>query len=286
MPIRSSIYLSGNKFKLFDQIKPYLIREGRDTLLDVFTGSGCITLNCANESLFKDYIANDAETWLTSLHICLKQPEFLLQVVEEDKKYPSTKEGYLKLRKDYNKNISDYAKLFCLMLRSNNNQVRFSGQGDKLKYNMPYGERNRLDTPRMLKHNILTLKKDIEILNLDFEGCVNAVDAYINWNKVVVYMDSPYFGTTATYNSGWYKEDDERLREVALGLHKLGAHIVMSNIFYNKGYTSTDLIEWCEENKESFEVVHLNIDYSNSSSFKYTSGKTDEVLIVSKRIGE
>lgn len=282
MPIRSSIYLSGNKFKLFDQIKPHLIREGRDTLLDVFTGSGCVTLNCSNEGLFKEYIANDSETWLTSLHICLKQPEFLLQVVEEDKNYPSTKDGYLKLRKDYNKNISDYAKLFCLMLRSNNNQVRFSGQDDKLKYNMPYGERNRLDMARILKHNILSLKNGIEILNLDFEECIQVADTYTDWSKVVVYMDSPYFGTTATYNTGWSKEDDKRLRDIALRLHKLGAHVVMSNIFYNKGYTSTDLIQWCEDNKDSFEVIHLNIDYNNSSSFKYTGNKTDEVLIVSK----
>lgn len=282
MPIRSSIYLAGNKFKLFDQIKPYLQREGRDTLLDVFTGSGCVTLNCANEGMFKNYISNDAETWLTELHNRLKDPEFLLDVTVESNNYPSTKEGYLKLREDYNKDLTNYAKLFNLMMRSNNNQVRFSGEGSKRKYNMPYGERSRLDITRLLTHHSLIVKNSIETSNKDFEVFINDISNSVDFGKMVVYIDSPYYGTTATYNAGWSKEDDNRLREVVLGLHKLGAHVVMSNVFYNKGYTSQELIDWCDLHKDKFYVVHLDIDYKNSSSFKYTGNKTDEVLIVSK----
>ena len=59
MTIRSAIYLAGNKYKLYDTIKPHLQDENRKTLVDVFGGSGVMTINASHDNLFENYVYNE-----------------------------------------------------------------------------------------------------------------------------------------------------------------------------------------------------------------------------------
>ncbi|BAV80850.1 putative adenine methyltransferase [Vibrio phage RYC] len=171
--------------------------------------------------------------------------------------------------------------LFNLMLRGNNNMVRFSGQGDKRKHNMPYGERNRFDIDRMLQHHHLS--KDFNLSTMSFTLFLNRVIKNLDLSRVVVYIDSPYSNTTATYNEngGWTSQEDEILLNKVLKLRELGAKVVISNVFHNRGKTNQWLIDWSEEHNDKFDVHYLDRDYSNSASFK-SDKKTVEVLLVSK----
>ena len=65
-----------------------------------------------------------------------------------------------------------------------------------------------------------------------------------------VYLDPPYFNTTATYNenNGWTETDEDDLYALCEELHRNGIKFGMSNVFENKGIKSKKLIDWCNKN--------------------------------------
>lgn len=277
MTIQSAIYLAGNKRKLFDNIYPHL--SGRSTLIDLFTGSGTIFLNCAAKGEFKEILANDKLTPLYELHCWLQRDDLEYDYIEGvNNSYAATKEEYLRLRQDYNDKPTAL-KLLLLQYRSNSNMMRWNNSGG---FNVPYGERQRFDLERIKRHS--TLARDIKFFNHDFADMLELVKKEYEGKEsnVVIYLDSPYFGTTAIYqeSGGWTENDNQTLFEYADYLHDLGFKIVMSNVFSNRGVEHTHIQEWLEDNTR-YDVHHLNIDYSNSS-FRKSKHKTDEVLVVSK----
>ena len=285
-PIRSAIYLSGNKYKLFKDIAPHLEGRGnRKVLMDLFTGSGCISLNAVNCGLgFDNIIANDGEGRIIDIHNKLSKTSnlFIEDADFVDKSYPSTAEGFHYLRSHYNlaKGASPEA-LYCLNVRSNSNMMRWNSSGE---YNMTFGERNCFSKTRLEKH--AKLCKDVEFLNLDFSQALDVLYSRgYDFKDVVIYIDSPYSGTIATYNIGWTEANDRLLLSRVKALHQEGAKIVMSNVFENRGYVNQGLIDWCEGNKDLFEVYDMKISYANSS-FRKSDKKTREVLIVSKHFDD
>ncbi|AGH32078.1 DNA methyltransferase [Vibrio phage 11895-B1] len=281
----SAIYLAGSKLKLLKDILSHLQCENNTTLVCPFIGTGVVELNCIEQGLFDTYYSNDIEEWVVRLHNKLKDPKFILDVKNVNNKYESDKASFLKLRDDYNKGgCQDDAMLFTIMLRSHSNRVRFSGQGSNRKCNIPYGERNRFDMTRMLKHH--TLSQKMNVSQGGFATFLNSLDNKVDWEEVVIYLDSPYQtggkSGGAVYNTGWSDQDDDVLLQCILNYHNKGAKIVCSNIFFNRGFVFQKLIDFCEEHNDKFDVHHLDMDYRNSAHVKYDGKKTDEVLIVSK----
>lgn len=281
MTLRSSIYLAGNKYKLFDTIKPHLQDGKRKALVDVFGGSGIMSLNASHEKLFENYVYNEKAKHLFGLQQLVKNfDESIEDEVEYfNNQYKSDKEGYLLMREDFNESlVTSYPTLYNLMCRSNSNMMRFNSSGG---FNIPYGERNCCNIKRIWQHH-----NNIQNVNLRNEDFGDLLDEYLEIDDLsehTFYADPPYQSTTATYNEngGWTQNDNTTLLEYCLELKKKGAKVVISNVFENRGNVHQELIDWCEENKESFTVHHLNISYNNSS-FRKGKGKTDEVLIVSK----
>jgi site-specific DNA-adenine methylase len=280
----SAIYLAGSKQKLIKDILPHLQDGNRKTLLTPFCGTGVVELNCISRDLFENYYSNDIEEWIVRLHNKLKNPVFILDCKAVNEKYPSDKKSYLQMRDDYNEGgCADDTLLFNLLMRSHSNRMRFSGQGKKRKCNIPYGERNRFEMERMLRHH--TLSQKMEVMQGGFGVFLNKFEG-IDWDEVTVYADPPYQtggkSGGAVYNSGWSDVDDDVMLSLFLKYQQKGAKVVFSNIFHNRGFTFKKLIDWCEEHSDKFDVHHLNMDYRNSAHVKYDGKKTDEVLIVSK----
>ncbi len=285
MTVLSSLYLAGAKTKIIKDILPHLQDGKRNTLLTPFTGTSVVELNCVDQNLFENYYSNDIEEWVVRLHKKLKDPVFILECKEVNEKYKSDKESYLQMREDYNQGkCQDDTLLFNLMMRSHSNRMRFSGQGDRRKCNIPYGERNRFDMARMLKHH--TLSQKIDVQQGSFATFLNSFNERLDWSKTTVYLDSPYQtggkSGGAVYNAGWTEQDDDVLLDCVLECYEKGAKIVLSNIYFNRGFLFSKLIDFCEKHKDKFEVYHLDMDYRNTAHIKYEGKKTDEVLIVSK----
>lgn len=281
MALRSAIYLAGNKYKLYDTIKPHLQDGKRETLVDVFGGSGIMTLNASHDHLFKSYVYNEKAKHLFDLQNWVRQfdGDDAEEVEYFNQYYKSDKAGFLLMREDYNNSfVTSLPVLYNLMCRSNSNMMRFNSSGG---FNIPYGERNCCNIERIWEHhnNI----QNVDLRNEDFGDLLDEYLEMKNLSEYTFYLDPPYFSTTATYNEndGWTQNDNTTLLEYCLELQKKGAKVVISNVFENRGNVHQELIDWCEENKESFTVHHLNISYNNSS-FRKGKGKTDEVLIVSR----
>ncbi|AGG57947.1 hypothetical protein VPBG_00175 [Vibrio phage helene 12B3] len=285
MVTNSAIYLAGSKQKLIKDILPHLQDGKRKTLLTPFCGTGVVELNCIAQDLFENYYSNDLEQWVVNLHKKLKDPVFILDCKAVNEKYPSDKKSYLQMRDDYNSGgCTDDTLLFNLLMRSHSNRMRFSGRGKTYKCNIPYGERNRFDMERMLRHH--TLSQKMEVTQGSFASFLHSLEGKVDWGGVTIYSDSPYQtggkSGGAVYNTGWTDMDDEVLLDCILKYQQKGAKIVLSNVFFNRGFTFNKLIDFCEQHSDKFEVYHLDMDYRNTAHIKYEGKKTDEVLIVSK----
>ena len=65
-----------------------------------------------------------------------------------------------------------------------------------------------------------------------------------------VYLDPPYFNTTAVYNenNGWSETDENDLYSLCESLNTNNIKFGMSNVFENKGVDNQKLIDWCYTN--------------------------------------
>lgn len=278
MTVKPAIYLSGNKRKLYPNIAPYLQDGKRKVLVDMFGGSGTVTLNCVKDKLFEQVIYNDKSWFLYGLQDWLKHHCVLEDIVSVNNRYPFDKDGYLAMRDFYNKNgCLDYNYLYNLQCRSNSNMMRFSKNG----FNMTYGERHYCNIERVKEHRLLL--QGVKLSNMDFGDLTEQLLEGGLLSGMTVYLDPPYYGTTATYNEngGWTQNDNTSMLEYCLELYRSGAKVVISNVFENKGKVHQELIDWCQLHSDKFDVHHLNISYNNSS-FRKSNQNTDEVLIVSK----
>lgn len=276
---QSAIYLAGNKRKLLPQIMPHLLVEGRTTFVDVFGGSGTVSLNVNNTRHFSYVMYNELDEHLFGLQNYIRDNTNNFCIVEYlHNQYSKSKEDYLCLRKSYNSN-PDYDKLYLLMCRSNSNAIRFSNNGTK--FNQPWGDRRPFDKVRMETHK--EGMRGVSFSREDFRSVFKEMQEFTGLGRVVMYIDSPYLGTIANYSEAgkWTKEDNTELLECALEAIKSGIKVVISNVFQNKNKIHQQLIDWCEINKELIDVHHLDISYNNSS-FRKSDAITDEVLIVSK----
>lgn len=90
-------------------------------------------------------------------------------------------------------------------------------------------------------------KKDcVEIKNNDYK-LLNIEELS---EKDFVYLDPPYFNTTAVYNEngGWTEDNENGLYEFCKKLNTNGIRFGISNVFEHKGIKSQKLIDWCEKN--------------------------------------
>lgn len=277
--LRSAIYLAGNKYKLFNKIVPHLDNGDNFRLVDLFGGSGVVSLNCVYRDMFDEVWWNDKAEHLYGLHKWLKDGcsidvDFLTGL---NQSIPKTKDSYIKLVDLYNKS-KNIDLLYILHCRSNSNMMRFNKNDE---WNMSYGERAPFYPERIKQHQ--QLLKNITLYNEDFGDMIETLLMEGDLTGTTVYVDSPYLGTIATYNEGggWTENDNTTLLDYCLTLRESGAKVVVSNVFQNRGNIHQELIDWCENNDDKFVVHHLDMCYNNSS-FRKGKGKTDEVLIVSK----
>jgi DNA adenine methylase Dam len=281
--IKSPIFYMGNKERLIKRGLIELFPKNINMFLDLFCGCGVVSLNVNS----KDKILNDTDINIINLIKYFKDntPQDIINQINnliEEYNMPTFstdtrvykgdrgvfKERYNKLRKDYN-STKDISLLYMLNIFSNCHMLRFNSQNE---FNMPMGNSYFSDK---CKNNVLNNNyKDVSnITNLDFRE-------YINYNfkeNDFVYLDPPYFNTTATYNEGgWLMKDEMELLEFCDELNNRNIKFALSNIFENKGIVNTHLIEWC--NKNNYRVHYF--DNFTYYSLGRGSAKTLEVLII------
>ena len=298
--IPSALNYTGGKYKLLSQILP-LFPKDADQVVDLFCG-GCnvgINVNC-NKVQFNDsnqHLIGLLETFrrlskeevLQWLYVTIKR--YHLSLVSENgyeyygcESYKGlgsyNKEGYNKLRKDFNskKEQDDeyFLMLYLLIVYSFNNQLRFNKKG---KFNLPVGKRDfNSKMQKKLEDFIDRIKSgDYIFTNGDFREV--KLDGFTD--KSFFYADPPYIITCATYNEqdGWTEKDEYDLLSYLEELDRRGIRFALSNVLESKGRKNDILADWIKKNKK-FKVLSLNYDYTNSNYHTKREGITKEVLVI------
>lgn len=296
----SALNYTGGKYKLLPQILP-LFPKDADKVVDLFCG-GCnvgININC------KKVQFNDTNKYLIGLLDTFRRLpkdkifEWLYVTIEKydlslvsKKGYEYygcesskglgsyNKEGYNKLRSDFNSKITKddeyFLMLYLLIVYSFNNQLRFNKKGE---FNLPVGKRDfNAKMQKKLDGFLDRIKSgDYVFTNDDFRNI--KLDDYTD--RSFFYADPPYLITCATYNEqdGWTEKDEYDLLSYLEQIDKKGIRFALSNVIESKGKTNEILTAWLNNHK-SFRTIMLDYDYSNSNYHTKREGVTKEVLVV------
>lgn len=296
--VKSPLNYTGGKHKLLPQITKYFPKN-IDTFYDVFSGGANVGINAkSNATICIEKSKHVTE--LLSLIQSLNFDELHQEILDVINTYNLShsyvngyetysadsakglgsynKEGYLKLRQEYNKQPNSKHKtllLLVLILYAFNNQIRFNSKGE---FNLPVGKRDYNGNSRknIAAFNLAANNKPVKFLNGDFRDIQNLDITSGDF----VYLDPPYLLGLASYNEagGWSTKDEQDLYDMLCVLHKNNIKFALSNVVEHKGEVNHILTSWVK--KEGFTMHYLNYNYKNSN-YQSTAknGVTKEVLI-------
>lgn len=273
----------GNKYKLLKDLIP-LFPDSCDLFIDLFGGSGCVSMNYKGT---EKTIYNEINTNIVELikMIVTNEPKDLDKYWKNKinkyglrQKSDKVNKGngivsYTKLRNDYNQTPKrDYRDLFLLSCYSINHLIRFNKNNE---FNASNGNDSYNDKNYQQICDMHESFKNVEIVNgnaFDFDFSILTKNSF-------VYVDCPYSGTEAIYNEkqafgGWTVESDYKLFSLLEKLSRERIKWGLSNVFVNRGKTNQHLIDWCEKN--NWNVYHLDRNYN---PFSRGNSNNDEVYI-------
>ena len=287
---RSPIFYMGNKYKLLKDLIP-LFPDSCDLFIDLFGGSGCVSMNYkgTQKTIYNEFNKNIAELIKMIVnnepkeldkYWKQKRDEYGLEIFsvttiekKDRKEYERRKVAFEKLRTDYNcSKVKDYRDLFLLACYSINHLIRFNTKSEfnASNGNNSYNDKNYQQICDMHEsfQNVEIIEGDAFNFNFDNLG-----------ENSFVYVDCPYSGTEAVYNEkrafgGWTVESDLKLFDLLEKLNNKGIKWGLSNVFVNRGKTNQHLIDWCEKN--NWNVYHLDRNYN---PFSRGNSNNDEVYI-------
>lgn len=296
---------SGSKDRIYPFIRKYLEEavKGKKNkhkyLIDMFCGSAVVSFNSLD--LFDTIVAIDKCKELVSLHTWIQHTStesLLYQIDLMIKTYnlsKDNKEGFLKLREDFNKTVIDRnllnaPALFCLITHSFNYQLHLNKRGE---FNVPSGA-GRSYFNKSLRQKLVnyknylneTIKCENGVYNkqfaftsgdaMDFVRCLKAE----HFEDTVFYVDPPYSASISKHpyrvgNIKWTEDEDRKLFDCLDYIDKNKGRFIFSNVLQNNGVQNIPLKTWAEK----YKVNPIEVDYTFCSYQRKNNGKTDEVLI-------
>ncbi len=273
--IKSPINYIGNKYKLIGQIIPPF-PDNISMFADVFGGSGTVLINTKAEH----YLYNDINPYVASIFNGLVTEDTdeviskIENIISEYSLSKTNKEGFEKLRDDYNNGKNDWITLYTLMCYLFNHQFRFNNQ---YQYNSSFGKNRSYFSDRQRKDLYdmkFKISTDIAVVSKSF---IN-ID-YSDFDESdLLYFDPPYFNSVGNYNDGkrgfegWTEQHEKQLLELLDKLNEQGTRFALSN---NLKYDNSMLDEW----KNKYKIHFFKGDYVNCNYHKIDRSKDCEVLI-------
>lgn len=298
--VRSPLFYVGDKYKLMPQLTT-LMPDNIDTFYDIFAGGGSASM-AVNAKKYKlndidinvihlhEHLMNeltDVDAFLKKMHRLIKHYDLTCSAIgdvpnnidEIKQRYKKTyyakinKEGYLKLRDDYNLNPQNYNLLYLLLVFGFNHMTRFNNSG---KFNLPVGnvDWNHNVENALKNYANFSNKRDIKLYNEDFEDFIGSQN--LNSNDFV-YVDPPYLITFSEYNKMWNEDTEKRLYTLLDTLDRNNIHWGLSNVLTYKGRRNKILLNWL--NEREYKVYPIKSNYI--SRFDNTIKEdTKEVFVI------
>lgn len=293
-PIRSPFFYVGDKYKLMPQIRKEF-PERIHAFIEPFCGGGSVFLNV---NAF-EYHLNDINSSMIDLHKFLisykdKESDFfslITNVIVEfrlsasfigrtvpdnlKKVYVKTyyarynKEGYIRLRAEYNSDKSNMLFLYLLLIYGFNHMVRYNAKGE---FNLPVGNVDfNFNVEKALKAYFKAAReRKLFFYNQDFETFLNS---FTISEDDLIYLDPPYLITFSEYNKIWNKDEEQRLLDLLDTLSKKNIRFAISNLLFQKGKYNALFNYWARQ----YSIINIS---SNYISYHDNSNKNSvEVLV-------
>lgn len=284
---RSPLFYVGDKYKIYPKISEYFPKT-INRFIEPFTGGGSVFLNVnANE-----YLLNDIDSNVIDIHKFLEEQaensdlffKNIIDIIQEyelshsyikdivpqelKEKWKKTyyakfnKEGFNKLKKDYNSGKSNtILHLYVLLIFGFNRMLRFNSKGE---YNLPVGnvDFNKNTETALLNYFELIKKKNTRFYNLDFSKFLQGIDFI---EDDFIYLDPPYLITFSEYNKLWNEETEKRLLDILEWLDSQNVKFAISNVSHYKGKINHQFLEWSKK-YNSFDIKSNYISYHDNSN--------------------
>src|SRR5690554_6565171 len=272
--IINPISYPGNKAKVLQDLIPELNSEHK-RLVDVFAGSGLVAINTKYDDLYcndlskeamellKYFYENTSDKIITDVENLIKKynltysrikPHNYYKIYKHEGLSNYNREGYLKLRNDYNTNpTSD--KLFVLLIYGFNHYIRFNKKG---QFNVPVG---KVDFSKSIYSKTIEFVESIKAKNINFSTYDFRDPALYEIEDAIFYFDPPYLITNAPYNIHWDENDENDLLSILDKLNNENKKFVLSNVLKSNGSKNNLLIEWSKK----YQVIVLERQIGRAS---------------------
>lgn len=278
--VKSPLNYIGGKYKMLARLMP-LFPDKIHTFVDLFAGGCDVCCNVLNADMV---YANDINNHVIDIYKAFQEIDIISLLDYIDAKIQeyglsmTNKEGYLKLRDDYNKSKDkNPLDLYVLVCYAFNYQFRFNNAHE---FNSSFGK-DRSSFNERMRSNLIKFHDRIQNISFSALNFKNYDFSRLDINDFV-YADPPYLISLGSYNDGkrgfegWSAEEDECLFKVLDDLNKHGVRFALSNVTEHKGMTNNALINWASQ----YHVHDMNYNYSNSSYHKkQRNAVTKEVLV-------
>lgn len=298
MIVNNYLNYVGSKDRYLAQILKFIERgaslTGGHQLIDLCCGSAVVGVNSA--PYFKSVLCVDACQELITLHkwmqeglsagALLAELDIIIAAYNLGK---DGKEGFLKLREEYNnlmykENVYHPSRLYCLITHAYNYSLHLNKRGG---FSVPSGQ-GRSYFNSSLRNKFETWKNFLdEHTNISFEAeDFRKIKAK---KPTVFFVDPPYSAALSkhpyrTGNAKWVEEEDRALLAYLDKIAKEGHYFVFTNAISNNGVTNTILENWLAEH--DYVTTPVSIDYKNCSYQRKNGGNTNEVIITNFELGE
>lgn len=278
MKVRSPLFFVGDKYKIMPEIKTYFPKI-INNYYEPFVGGGSSFLNINA----KNFILNDIDPYVIELHkIFIKNAnnlnEFLnslyniiykyelscsykdILVPNELKKvYIKTyfarynKEGYLRLREDFNKEKENIKLLYILLIYGFNHMIRFNSKGE---FNLPVGnvDFNKNVVNALENYFLFSQENSLNFKNMDYIDFINSIKFK---EDDFIYLDPPYLISFSEYNKFWNEDNEHKLYEMLDQLDQKNIAFGVSNLLRHKNKENKILEKWMQK----YEVKEINSNY-------------------------
>lgn len=279
----------GNKNQVLGQIVPAFAKDC-SSFVDVFGGCGVVGVN----SGYKDVLCNDINEYsievlryfyehsfeevIDGLESIIKAYGLTYSRVKPKGYYIEhrheglslyNKEGYLRLKDDYNRE-HDTIKLIALLIYGFNHYLRFNRAG---QFNVPVG---KVDLSASIYDNLKAFIPGIKPVSLSFSNLDFRDSSLYTDKDAFFYFDPPYLVTSAPYNVGWSEAEERDLLSLLSNLNARGSKFALSNVLLSNGKVNHLLKEWSEH----YRVIPVRRQYRHANYQKKNITDTEEVLVV------
>lgn len=292
---RSPLFYVGDKYKLVPEIKA-LFPDNIRQFVEPFVGGGSVFMNVKAET----FLLNDIDSNVISIHkmLCERSCDkdsffedinsmikwynlscsYRCDVIPEQLKKENVKtfyarfnkEGYERMRLDYNKSKKKNTELlYLLLIYGFNRMLRFNKSNN---FNLPVGnvDFNKNTEAALIDYFDIVQKKKPLWYNMDFEEFLNNIELT---NEDFIYLDPPYLITFSEYNKLWNVDVEQRLLDLLDVLNDRGIRFAISNVTHYRERQNDKFIEWAN-NYEIHSIKSNYISYHDNSIKKF-----NEVLV-------